>query len=268
MSKFFTIITVSYNQAEYLEECILSIASQSEDVEHIIIDGGSTDHSVEVIKKYERNIAYWISERDNGPANALNKGLEKATGEFIGYINSDDFLLSGALKVVRQTIEQHPGFDVYYGAGIIVDAKGNKIQTVRPTKWNIGVYRTGLSVMFQQSEFIRRVTLGSLRFNEKNTTHWDGELLVDLTLRGALFCRFNEVVSAFRIHSQSISGGVQGTSGLARYKDQVERVKRKIDEAKPGLIKSRIYWLLWLSTRDTRLMGSRLLKWIFALRKS
>ncbi|WP_461485736.1 glycosyltransferase family 2 protein, partial [Pedobacter sp.] len=86
-----SIVTPSYNQGQYIEETILSILNQNyPNLEYIIIDGGSTDHTVEIIKKYEDRITYWVSEKDNGQSHAINKGFEKATGEIFAYLNSDD----------------------------------------------------------------------------------------------------------------------------------------------------------------------------------
>lgn len=258
MNKPFTIITVSFNQAQYLEQCITSILDQNEPVEYIIMDGGSTDGSIEIIRKYEDRISYWISEKDNGPANALNKGITRATGEFVGYINSDDYLLPGALKTLRKVMEANPGYDVYYGSGIVNNESQHTTTYVHPTLWHVGVYRAGLSVMFQQANFIRRSFLGdTIRFNERNTTHWDGELLVDLALAKAKFFRFKDVISAFRIHGLSISGGAQGASGYSRYEEQRIWVSQKIDSHYPDLQKSKTYWMIWLFINDTITMIKR-----------
>lgn len=90
-----TIITVTYNSAQYLEQCIQSVIKQHyPDIEHIIIDGGSTDATLDIIKRYEPSIAYWISEKDNGMYDAINKGMQIATGDVIGTLNSDDMLAS------------------------------------------------------------------------------------------------------------------------------------------------------------------------------
>lgn len=99
-----SIVTPSYNQGQFLEETIDSILSQSyPNLDYIIIDGGSTDNSVEIIKKYEKHLAYWVSEKDRGQSHAINKGFRKATGEIGNWINSDDILAPGSLDALAQT---------------------------------------------------------------------------------------------------------------------------------------------------------------------
>lgn len=96
-----TVVTPSFNQADFLDEAIQSVKNQRyPNVEHIVMDGGSTDHSVDVIKKHEADLAYWVSEKDRGQAHAINKGLERATGEIFTYLNSDDVFLPGAFNAV------------------------------------------------------------------------------------------------------------------------------------------------------------------------
>lgn len=92
-----SVITPSYNQADFLERTIKSIIGQGyPNLEYIIIDGGSTDGSVDIIKKYQDKIHYWVSEKDQGQSNAINKGIKIASGEWIGWQNSDDIYYDGA----------------------------------------------------------------------------------------------------------------------------------------------------------------------------
>jgi glycosyltransferase involved in cell wall biosynthesis len=96
-----SIVTPSYNQGQFLEQTIRSVLDQNyPNLQYVIIDGGSTDGSVDIIRKYEKHLTYWVSEKDQGQSHAINKGAAKCTGEVFGYINSDDLLLPGSLESV------------------------------------------------------------------------------------------------------------------------------------------------------------------------
>lgn len=109
-----SIITPSYNQAAYLEKTIQSIISQGyDDLEYILIDGGSNDGSLEIIKKYESHFAFWVSEKDEGQSHAINKGFEKATGDIITWINSDDQLTPNALHRIATQFEKDKNKEIF-----------------------------------------------------------------------------------------------------------------------------------------------------------
>ena len=123
-----SIITPTLNQAEFIEQTISSVLGQGyPDLEYIIIDGGSTDGTVDLIRKHEGQLAYWVSEKDAGQSNAINKGLKRATGDIIAYINSDDYYLDGAFKRVADAYRENPGIDLWHGRCRIVDQFGAKV---------------------------------------------------------------------------------------------------------------------------------------------
>lgn len=132
-----TVVTPSYNQAEFLERSILSVLSQGYlNLEYIVIDGGSTDGSVEIIKKYEDRLDYWISEPDRGQAHAINKGFKKSTGEILAWLNSDDTYESGALLAVGEYFKEHQTVDIVYGNSSYIDRKDQFLSSIVGTPFN------------------------------------------------------------------------------------------------------------------------------------
>lgn len=128
-----SIVTPSYNQGEYIEDTIRSVLLQGyPNLEYIIIDGGSQDNSVEIIKKYEKYLSYWVSEVDRGQSHAINKGFEHATGEIFCWLNSDDYFLPGSLKLFSQHYSNKPICVAWAGIGVRVDKYGNVIGEVKP----------------------------------------------------------------------------------------------------------------------------------------
>ncbi len=122
-----SIVTPSYNQAHFLEETIQSILSQDyPDIEYIIVDGGSTDGSQGIIRKYASRLAYWVSEPDSGQSEAINKGFARATGDILTWICSDDTLLPGAVSTIVDLFQKHPGAGLIYGDAWLTNPAGER----------------------------------------------------------------------------------------------------------------------------------------------
>jgi glycosyltransferase involved in cell wall biosynthesis len=120
-----SIVTPSFNQAQFLEETIISVLEQDyPDIEYIIIDGGSTDGSVDIIHRYETQLAWWVSERDQGQTDALNKGFDKASGDILAWLNSDDTYLPGAISGAVEYLMSHPEAGMVYGDANLIDETG------------------------------------------------------------------------------------------------------------------------------------------------
>ncbi len=208
-----SIATPSYNQAQFLEETILSVLNQDyPNLEYIIIDGGSTDGSVDIIRKYEDRLAYWVSESDDGQADAINKGWRRATGSILAWLNSDDLYEPGAISTVVHFLQNHPEVAVVYGKYLRIDEYGNSLPMdgakprVPPqidmrhwlTSWECPISQPST---FIRKEIIERVGMldPSLQF----------ALDVDLWVRIALVADFGyvpTVLSRARMHPAAKSG--------------------------------------------------------------
>jgi glycosyltransferase involved in cell wall biosynthesis len=123
-----SIVVPSYNQAAYLEETLRSVLDQGyADVELVVVDGGSTDGSVDIIRRHEKHLAYWVSEPDRGQTHAINKGMARATGEIRAYLNSDDFYLPGTFAAVADYLQSRPEVDLVHGRCRYVNETGDEI---------------------------------------------------------------------------------------------------------------------------------------------
>lgn len=154
--KKITVITPSFNQGEYLEQTIDSVLSQNyNNLEFMVIDGGSTDNSVEIIKKHEKFINYWVSEKDSGQSNAINKGLKAATGDIINWLNSDDWYTENTLHKVAAAFENE-NTNVFCGRSRIVE-NGIEIRQNKGTDIYSSVEKTiGFARIDQPETFFRK----------------------------------------------------------------------------------------------------------------
>jgi len=201
-----SIVTISFNQDEYLKQCIDSILSQTGcDIEYIVVDAGSTDSSRAIIESYGDRIVK-IFEPDKGPTDGLIKGFARATGDIFGFINSDDYLLPGALAHVVHFFKNHGSNCFMTGQGFMQNDQGvhTRIYPERLTKDAL-LYRA--TVVFQQTTFFSAKAYKQLGgFNPKNSTCWDYELFLDLLVAGYKHHVIENDLAVFRFYKGSISG--------------------------------------------------------------
>ena len=151
-----SIVTPSFNQAHFLEETILTVLGQDyPNLEYIIIDGGSTDGSVEIIRRYAARLSFWQSEPDQGQTDAINQGFARATGEVFAWINSDDLLLPGAVTAAVRQLQAHPEAAMVYGGCQLINAAGEKIGDFPAAQTDLRRLQRGYVHIPQQSAFFR-----------------------------------------------------------------------------------------------------------------
>jgi glycosyltransferase involved in cell wall biosynthesis len=213
----FTVVTPSYNQGRYIRDCIESVLQQTEVTwEHIVIDGGSTDDTIEILKQYPH--LQWISEPDRGMSDAINKGFLRAKGRWVMWLNTDDYLLPGALKKVAEFAEAHPEADVIYGYSYFVDESKRILREKCEHKFDF------LSLLFvgcyiqSTATFIKRdiIQAGHLLNIEFRYT-MDYDYYMRLALAGYKFLYLPEPLACFRWHGDNLS--ILGGRSGARWKE-------------------------------------------------
>jgi len=163
-----SIITPSYNQAKFLEKTILSVLGQDyPNLEYLIADGGSNDGSVEIIRKYENRLAWWVSEKDRGQADAINKGFSHAKGEIIAWVNSDDDYLPGTISQAVQALQDHPEAGLVFGNVQVVDQDETILNTLSYADWQLPDLMT-FHIIGQPAVFMRRDILEKAGYLDLN----------------------------------------------------------------------------------------------------
>lgn len=205
MNPKISIIIPSYNQGQFLEATILSILNQNyANLELMIIDGGSTDNSVEIIKKYQNNLHYWVSEKDRGQTHAINKGFKRASGYLINWLNSDDMLPPGALQALSDATKKHPHADVFFGDYLAVDAEGELLYSRKSAPFMDSALFWGRQLSSQPAVFFRRnllVTLGYL--NENQDFCMDTEFWIRIAKNKAVFKQLKTPLGITRAHGEA-----------------------------------------------------------------
>ena len=203
-----SVITISYNQEDFIENAIKSVLNQNyPNIEYIVIDAGSNDQSRKIITKYQKQISKIIFEPDEGPADGLNKGFKIAKGDILCFLNSDDILLDHSIETVVQTFKDN-NVDVVYGNAWIIDKYGKKVKKFYSDKFNINMALYGGSFIAQQSTFFKKKSYTDTQgFNKNNKIAWDYEFFIDVALNGSKFHKIDNFLSGYRVHDESITGG-------------------------------------------------------------
>ncbi len=203
-----SVVTPSLDQARFLEDAIRSVLEQDYPaVEYLVVDGGSTDGSVEIIRRYEDRLSWWTSEPDRGQADALNRGLARARGEYLTWLSSDDALLPGALSELAGELERDPGLVLVYGDALFVDEEGRETGYLpsREPDWAQMVCAYDCHVVQPASLFRRSAWEAAGPLREAHY-FFDFELFVRMSALGRAK-RIPKPLAAYRLHGGSKSVG-------------------------------------------------------------
>lgn len=225
-----SVVTPSYNQAKFVEECLLSVKEQNYPwMEHIVVDGASTDGTLDILKQYSGREGWehlrWTSAPDGGQSDALNKGFQMAEGEVIGWLNSDDFYLPACFETVARAYQQYPQTDLLYGDFLWTDEKGVPFQIRREITFsrfallhNHMCYVPSSGAMFFRSQIIR----DGHRLDKTYHYAMDYEFFLRAAGAGYRFRHFPALLSGLRLHSECKS-----SAQAARMTSEHERARRQ-----------------------------------------
>lgn len=208
-----SLVTPSYNQAKFLEDCLWSVKDQEyPSVEHIVMDGGSTDGSVAILKSYSSRAGWehlrWKSEPDEGQSDALNKGLKLATGDVVGWLNSDDRYRSNCFNTVANGFKKYPQADILYGDYTYIDEAGRvwRIRREIDFDWFILHYLHMLYIPTPSSFYRRRIFDDGNLIDTKFDYAMDYEFVLRLAHQGYVFQHIPALLADFRMHPESKTG--------------------------------------------------------------
>lgn len=254
-----SIVTPSYNQGRFIEETILSVLNQNyPNLEYFIIDGGSTDNSVEIITKYAEKLTYWVSEKDQGQADAINKGILKCTGVIFNWINSDDLLAENALFVIAEEYFKNPEFKIIAGGCALI--KDGIFFEYRYNRQNLtfeGLI-SGKSNFQQPSQWLN-FTNNKTLLNKDFHYAFDWDLILNLHAGESGLVYTDKLLSYYRDHSKSKTNNF-GRKFLEEKLQIVKIYCRNNKNSRWALLKYQLILEAYLSTSDALQNGDNLLQ--------
>lgn len=206
-----TVVTPSFNQGKYLERTILSVLNQRyPNLEYIVIDGGSTDESIEVLRKYDKYLEYWVSEPDRGQVDALNKGLARATGEWIGFQNSDDVYFANTFHHFAQAVRKYGDADIVYGDLCMITPTDQVTELLKTLPYSFNCQLVEGMQIHNQSLFFKKRLLDRYGyFDSSYQFAFDYEFITRFTSRkGVTTRRVEGLAGALRVHDEAKSSTI------------------------------------------------------------
>lgn len=241
-----SIVMPCLNHEKYIEKSILSVLNQNYyNLELIIIDGGSEDRSLEIIKKYEKYITFWISEKDQGQSHALNKGFSYATGDIYGWLNSDDLYLPGAFILAKEFFAKNKGKKIIFGDWLSIDEKDKVIDLNHAFDFNLNHFKyegfhLNSQAMFWRSGVYKEFS--GFDVSLYNTMDYQMILEFGLSQGQNAFLRVPHVLAAFRRHPRQKTSDINSYV-LAQHRFMAERYGYLDKYALIGMLK-RFYFRL------------------------
>lgn len=221
----FSILTPSFNQAPFLDRNIRSVMDQDfDDVEHIVIDGGSTDGSAEILQKHDDHLAYWCSESDDGQSDALCKALDRATGDVVGWLNSDEFYRPGALSIAAAAFECDRDVMLVYGNYDRVTETGELVRHTKSWRFDYDVCRVQTPIIMNCAAFFNRQRLldcGGFARDYHYIMDW--ELYTRFMDHSVKYVRLRQALAEFTVHPQS-----KTVTNPERFREELARMRRAL----------------------------------------
>jgi glycosyltransferase involved in cell wall biosynthesis len=248
-----SVVTPCFNSANTIRETIESVVQQTyPDVEHIVVDGGSTDGSLAIVKEYPQIL--WTSGKDEGLYDAMNKGIARATGELIVILNSDDCFRQGALASVAGAFQDHPEWDASFGDVVYVDGKGREIYRREEAVYDYDILRYWNDYICHQTLFVRKAVYDRIGgYNHKEFKYCcDYEFIVRLGSEGCAVGHVAALLVNFRFHDGGLSGDLEVDRSI-----RLETVRIRKKYGFPGGIRGGILGRFYQAKRQFQKLRCR-----------